>query len=217
MEVLACHHPDLVVPGDLTSRVRIHYKCFGVRNEVVEGKEYVTYNAFLASIQLTRSPTFLRLDTEGKCGVVWRCWVCSCSCKCLVGVGWEFRILRDIIEHRTNMPLQIATELHLVRPGNSRATPYTVFSFGNYLHEFGGYNIIHRAANGACQSCMEVLLAKVRCGEDECDQYIDKAEMRRAVPSSANDFTALLNQTGEGDNNIYKQLVNKLIENHNKP
>lgn len=148
------HTFDCVIPANtkppkhLQDRVFFHPVCLSDRKYISEkGEVFVTWTDLHELTGTKVSPSFLKMDIE----------------------GYEFPVLRSIIESGTQLPLQIAAEIHIIRwengiPVYDRLVPTAeMLSFSNYLRKFGGYYIIDRRDNIYCATCVEVILAKLDC------------------------------------------------------
>ena len=61
-------------------------------------------------------------------------------------VGMEFSVLRSIIEGSVLLPLQLSVQVHVHKADNTaHISSFDLLQFSNYMYDFGGYNIIHRA------------------------------------------------------------------------
>lgn len=137
-------------PKHLRHRVRLHPLCLSDRQYTVEDREYVTWHQILEKVGLKTAPTFLKMDIE----------------------GYEFPVLKSIIDAGIQLPLQISMELHIVRHEfgvpqyTKRVSSMELHSFIQYVYEFGGYYLIDRHDNPYCRVCSEIVLAKI-----DCDNY----------------------------------------------
>lgn len=134
-------------PEAIRSRVRFHHVCIGDKDEIRPNKQqFLTWASLLLRTGLTQAPTFLKMDIE----------------------GYEFPVLRSIIDSGVNIPLQIAVEIHLDRLegghfGNPNVASSELIAFMEELYHFGGYALLDRHDNPHCPHCSEILLAKVNC------------------------------------------------------
>lgn len=137
---------DYQLPAHLKGRVRFHPICLSDSDYEVKGRKYVSWNTLNKITGIPTQPTFLKMDIE----------------------GYEFPVLRSIIDSGVFLPLQIAVEIHVIRWVNDyvderRVNSLELYSFMNYLYKFGGYYLIDRHDNERCKSCSEVVLAKLNC------------------------------------------------------
>jgi Methyltransferase domain len=135
-------------PHSIRSRTRLHRVCLGRSDEVSNGNRFVTWSSLLALVGMAAAPSFLKIDIE----------------------GYEFQVLRSIIEHGEFLPMQIAIELHYATDEaifTGRKSSAELYAFMNYLHAFGGYHLIDRHDNADCPHCSELLLARLTCGPSE--------------------------------------------------
>ena len=133
-------------PADIAHRVRFHHVCVSDSDYQVDGKQFYSWKSINRLTGITTSPTFLKMDVE----------------------GYEFPILRAIIDAGEYLPLQIAVEFHYIRLeggnwDNKRVSSLELYTFFQYLYRFGGYYLIDRRDNPICRHCTEVLLAKLNC------------------------------------------------------
>jgi hypothetical protein len=138
---------NLKPPKALRSRVRLHHLCLSDRNYEVDDRRYVTWSNLLASIKLKKAPTLLKMDIE----------------------GYEFPVMKEIIDNGKFLPFQISMEIHYIRHENNvpvydrRVSSIELYAFLQYLYTFGGYYLIDRHDNPHCRVCSEVVLAKLNC------------------------------------------------------
>jgi len=151
-------------PEYIRSRVRFHHICLGDTDEGLFRK----WKSLSNLTGHVGAPTFLKMDIE----------------------GYEFPVMRDIIDSGESLPLQIAMELHTERmeKDNPQDKPYyktqrhvgslELFSFMNYLRIFGGYYLIDRKdkVNGLCA---EILLARLDCQSHPLDSKNPYSEIKK--------------------------------------
>lgn len=142
------------VPDVIKDRTRLHRVCLGDKDELRGGKQFSTWDSLLTLVGITTAPTFLKMDIE----------------------GYEFEVMRSIIESGKNLPLQIAMELHYYASvpaifKTGRKSSAEIFAFMNYLQLFGGYYLIDR--RDGCPECSEILLAKLDCNQALLTQRFD--------------------------------------------
>jgi len=80
-------------PAAIQPRTKLHFICLGEFDEIKNGRRYMTWNSIIALTSLTHPPTFLKMDIE----------------------GYEFPVMKSIIDGGKLLPLQIAMEIHYVR------------------------------------------------------------------------------------------------------
>jgi len=156
------------VPSSISSRVKFYKVCLGDRDTTVYSQQFMTWDSLISLSGTNISPTFLKMDIE----------------------GFEFGVLRSIIDSGKHLPLQIALEVHLASMGDgfSRArSSAQISSFSNYLHTFGGYFLIDRNDNPYCQGCSEILLARLVCHDVNPANFTDlfKASHKHPMFSEA--------------------------------
>ncbi len=83
--------------------------------------------------------------------------------------GYEYQVLRSIIDDGFLMPTQIAFELHyatgmkgLPWKGRSKSSG-EIATFMEYLHHQGGYFLLDRNDNIRCNACTELLVSRLPC------------------------------------------------------
>lgn len=161
--------PNAAPPRNLQSRVRLHNVCIGDKDVIVDGKQYLSWASILNLVGAMSPPTFLKMDIE----------------------GYEYPVLRNIIEAGINLPTQIALEIHqhvLATKWTRNKSSGELVTFINYLHTFGGYHLIDRHDNQACPHCSEILLARASC--DKHPRFEDGilSLKRQRVPVLADSF-----------------------------
>jgi hypothetical protein len=134
-------------PKALRDRVKLHRICLSDANTVRDGRKYMDWPSLLNYIGLKTAPTYLKMDIE----------------------GYEFPVMKNMIDGGHLLPLQVSMEIHIVRHENNapvynrRVSSMELHSFMDYLHEFGGYHLLNRRDNPLCISCSEIVLAKLDC------------------------------------------------------
>eukprot|EP01040_Poterioochromonas_malhamensis_P004117 gene4117-4408_t len=134
------------LPSHLKDRVRFHAICLSDSDYEVNGRRFVSWETLNKLTGVLTQPTFLKMDIE----------------------GYEFPVLRSIVDSGVFLPLQIAVEVHFIRAVNSgidwrRVSSVELYSFINYIYKYGGYYLIDRHDNPLCVSCTEIVLAKLNC------------------------------------------------------
>lgn len=137
---------DILPPESIRSRVRFHNVCVGEKDEIKFGKQFLSWGSLLKLTGLTTAPTFLKMDIE----------------------GYEFPVVRSIIDSGAQLPLQIAMELHLKRfenghYNNPNVQSSELIAFMEEVYQLGGYALLDRHDNERCFHCSEIILAKVNC------------------------------------------------------
>lgn len=137
---------DIQPPAKIRHRVRFHPVCLSDSDYVLDGRQYLSWTSLNKLTGITTSPTFIKMDIE----------------------GYEFPVLRSIIDAGNFLPLQIAVEIHYIRFENGKpdyrlVNSLELYSFFNYLYKYGGYYLIDRNDNPYCKHCTEIVLAKLNC------------------------------------------------------
>lgn len=147
IETFDCTLPkNFQLPSHLKGRVRFHPLCLADADYEIDGRKFVSWTTLNKITGVATQPTFLKMDIE----------------------GYEFPVLRSIVDSGVYLPLQIALEVHFIRrinniPDERRVNSMELYSFFNYLYKFGGYYLIDRHDNPRCKACTEVVLAKLNC------------------------------------------------------
>lgn len=131
-------------PEYIRDRTTLHPYCLGSSDRTIGKLEFLGWESFLRLANLSHNPTFLKMDIE----------------------GYEYEVLRAIIESGHPPPLQIAMEIHqhtIEHKYGRRKSSGELMAFMNYLRFVGGYHLIDRNDNPFCPHCSEFLLAKVDC------------------------------------------------------
>ncbi len=139
-------HKNYDAPPALRHRVRFHAICLSSSDYELNGRKFVSWPTLNKITGIANQPTFLKMDIE----------------------GYEFPVMKSIIDSGVMLPLQIAMEVHYERTIGGiidfrKANSLEVYSFANYLYKFGGYYLIDRHDNVACKHCTEVVFAKLNC------------------------------------------------------
>lgn len=134
------------VPHKIAHAVTFHEKCIGPRDEVISGKQFLSWPSLLNLINLKTAPTALKMDIE----------------------GYEWTVIREMLVASPHhlLPSSISFELHtstylpeITWQKRTRQAP-EVALFMEYLLKFG-YILVDRHDNPFCQHCSELVVAKV--------------------------------------------------------
>lgn len=130
----------VVVPQELRSRVLGYNYCLGPKDEVVEGREYKSYESLLMIAGLVKAPTFLKMDIE----------------------GYEYGVIHGVLSgNRTDLiPKHIAMEVHFNHPLGPK-NYWGKAMFFNYMYRVGSYHLAHWNYNKLCYGCIEVVMARI--------------------------------------------------------
>jgi hypothetical protein len=135
-------------PAKISSRTTFHNVCIGSHDNVTStGQVFMSWPSILQLIKAKEAPLYLKMDID----------------------GYEYDVLRSIIDDGALMPTQIALELHyrtqmsllpwhLRRKGTAELA-----TFMEYLHRYGGYFLIDRHDNRFCSHCTEILISRLPC------------------------------------------------------
>lgn len=148
---------DVVPPEHLQSRVRLHRVCLSDHDFILNGLLFLSWDTINILTGVQTAPTFLKMDIE----------------------GYEFPVLKSIVDSGKYLPHQIAVEIHTKRVEfikrwemqgkgiddfeDDWVNSLELHSFFEFLHDFGGYYPIHRRDNEYCAHCTEILFAKLNC------------------------------------------------------
>jgi hypothetical protein len=135
---------DGIVPNSIKSKTTFHKVCLGDKDETIDGKTFLSWRSLLSAVNVSSSPTYLKMDIE----------------------GYEIPVMRSIVDSGKDLPLQIAMELHLLKMSDNYVrmrSSAEIMAFMTYLNDFGGYMMIDRNDNEFCPHCSELLLVRVDC------------------------------------------------------
>ena len=107
----------------------------------------MSWPSILKLLKAKEAPLYLKMDIE----------------------GYEYEVLRSIVDDGSLMPAQIALELHFRT--NMRLLPWhprrkgtaELATFMEYLHRHGGYFLVDRHDNPFCMHCTEILVSRLPC------------------------------------------------------
>lgn len=176
VEIFDCTVKEFTPPAYIQSRIRTHKVCLGSKTEVIGGRQFMSWTSLNALTGLNTNPDFLKMDIE----------------------GYEYPVLRSIVESGENFPLQIALELHIggyIGPTRRRVYPAELIAFMNYLRVFGGYYLVNR--RDASDHCAEIVLAMLDC-EQQGQPPLGKNPM--------NELKELIK-----DHKVFQDSVNKYL------
>jgi hypothetical protein len=136
------------VPVELRKRVTLHKICIGPTDIVIGDEKFMQWDSILNYLQLKSAPHYLKMDIE----------------------GFEYSVLRNVIDSGHHMPRQIAMEIHY-RTSNTPLLSWSqrgkssaeLAMFMMWLWDYGGYALIDRRDNLFCAHCSEILLMKMKC------------------------------------------------------
>eukprot|EP00597_Dinobryon_sp_UTEXLB2267_P000664 CAMPEP_0170070144 /NCGR_PEP_ID=MMETSP0019_2-20121128/8551_1 /TAXON_ID=98059 /ORGANISM="Dinobryon sp., Strain UTEXLB2267" /LENGTH=244 /DNA_ID=CAMNT_0010278359 /DNA_START=244 /DNA_END=978 /DNA_ORIENTATION=+ len=143
VETFDCTVGDHVHPPErIQSRVHLHRICLGENDVVINNRTFMSWQTVNKMIGLKTGPSFLKMDIE----------------------GYEFDVMKSIINSGTILPLQIAMEIHFISIDFKKyLSSAELLTFMNFLRTFGGYYLVDRHDNDYCPHCSEILLAKLDC------------------------------------------------------
>lgn len=179
VEVFDCTvGPDVRVPAELASRVRLHRFCIGpqpaerrsqlydwARRRYVRQRaqlSFVSYRRALALAGLDAAPAYLKMDIE----------------------GYEWSLAAQLVRQPSLAPAQLAVEVHLTThmPGLPWAgrlkSPAEAVAFGVLLAR-AGYHIVSREDSPVCHWCTELLLVRDPCANASRPGAASRAARRR--------------------------------------
>lgn len=179
---------DGVVPNNIKSKTSFHKVCLGDKDETIDGKTFLSWESLLSAVNVSSSPTYLKMDIE----------------------GYEIPVMRSIIDSGKDLPLQIAMELHLTKMSDNYVrmrSSAEIMAFMNYIHDFGGYMMIDRNDNNFCPHCSELLLVRVDCTRGNEEVIASRSPLfENAAKQPAKFDTALQNlkkRMKEHDNAVH--------------
>jgi len=143
VETFDCTVTDDVHPPErIQSRVNLHQICLGENDAVINNRTFMSWPSINKMIGLKTGPSFLKMDIE----------------------GYEFEVMKSIINSGAILPLQIAMEIHFISIDFKKyLSSAELLTFMNFLRTFGGYYLVDRHDNDYCPHCSEILLAKLDC------------------------------------------------------
>ena len=133
-------------PNEIKSRTIFHRSCIGPKDEDTEIGNFISWDTIVKQIGVVH---LLKLDVE----------------------GFEYDVLRAMLQNPSHLPVQIAMELHY------QTRFKELFFYGRFvtaaeiaLHAqlwYGaGYSLVTRNDNNACKHCTEILLVrKTKCSK----------------------------------------------------
>ena len=145
--VFDCTVASNVEPPSYTrGRVFLHKVCIGDGDFVSkESRHYLTWQSLLAHANISTTPSFVKMDIE----------------------GWEYSVLRNIIDSGKHIPDQIGFEMHFsTYPMHNLhwtrrfKSPSELAIFMDFLFRFGNYYLVDRHDNHFCSQCSELLIAR---------------------------------------------------------
>lgn len=140
-----CFNPG-TVPKKLEGSVTSHHICIGPHDEILEGKQFLTWESILKKINAREAPTALKMDIE----------------------GFEWLVLREMMVSSPVrlLPYSIAFEIHsrtgeMGVPWRARNRNFAEIAlFMDYLMKFG-YVLVDRHDNPFCKACSEVVIGRI--------------------------------------------------------
>lgn len=145
---------DATQPASIRDRTFFHKICIGDQNfKDSTGREYMTWTSALQLAGMTKPPDYLKMDIE----------------------GFEYPVMRNLIDDGHLLPNQIAMEIHHFTYGPNSGNPAGSLSWSARGKDTGellsfilmlyekGYRLSLVDHNTQCPHCMEVLLSRVFC------------------------------------------------------
>jgi hypothetical protein len=140
--------PDAAPPAKIASRTTLHRACIGAEDATAaDGRPFLSWRSAMKLVGASAPPLYLKMDIE----------------------GYEYQVLRSIVDAGVLAPAQIALELHYTTamPGlpwrGRRKSSGELAAFMEYLHRQGGYFLLHRRDNPRSKSCTELLVGRLPC------------------------------------------------------
>jgi hypothetical protein len=139
--------PTVQPPSYIRSRVNLHRVCIGDKDYITsDSKRFLSWKSLLQLVNLSKAPTFLKMDIE----------------------GFEYKVLEQIVYTGIHLPLQVAVELHYntyaatgLSWANRYKSPGEIAVFIDHLYRFGDYYVADRHDNPFCAHCTELLLVRL--------------------------------------------------------
>ena len=112
-------------PIEISSRTTLHPVCVGSQDAIVDGRPYLSWKSITRLINVTDAPLYLKMDIE----------------------GFEYEVLRSIVEENFLSPMQMAFELHFktdipVSWIKRSKSSVEIAMFLEYLYHQAGYFLI---------------------------------------------------------------------------
>jgi hypothetical protein len=139
--------PSVEPPADIRSRTKLHRVCIGSEDKQDNGTPFMSWKSVMKLVDTSEPPLYLKMDIE----------------------GYEYQVLRSIIDGGFLMPIQIAFELHYATFMEGlpwygrRKSSGEIAAFMEYLHHQGGYFLLDRHDNPYCDFCTELLVTRLPC------------------------------------------------------
>jgi hypothetical protein len=135
---------EVTIPATIGDHVTFHPICMGTADEVVDGKQFLTWGSIAKRLHLERAPTVLKMDIE----------------------GFEWTVIPAILREDVHLPHSFSFELHyetyveaLPWKGRQR-TDAEIGLFMELLRDLG-YLLVDRHDNAQCGCCSELVVAKL--------------------------------------------------------
>jgi hypothetical protein len=148
IEVFNCTLPPAASPPkSIADRTSLHHVCAGYKDETKgDGQVFKSWPSILSSIRARQAPLFVRMSLG----------------------GYEYQLLRSIIDDARLMPIQMAVELtyvtqHPLPWRGRRKSSAEIATLMGYLHDQGGYFLVDRADSPSCPHCTQLLLSTLPC------------------------------------------------------
>jgi hypothetical protein len=128
-------------PPHISARTTLHRICIGEQESEMDGMPHFrSWKTIMNMLHETKAPLYLKMDIE----------------------GYEYGVLKSILENNVLLPMQIAVELHhsAMQPVPNGKSAIELALFMEYLYTKGGYFLIDRNDNPLCASCSEILLSR---------------------------------------------------------
>ena len=181
---LDCFFDTATVPKRISERTTFIPVCIGGKDEILniknKQKTFITYTTLLKRLNITHSPTFVKMDIE----------------------GYEYDVIDSMLQGEDLLPLQIAVEIHNHHNGKLPKMLDTLQS--------KGYDLIDRHDNPYCDDCSEVVLAKTRCSKDESRSFAEYCENKILLSSRNFSDILNASEENKLFQNCIELIVNKI-------
>jgi len=118
VETFDCTVGERVAPPErIRSRVHLHRICLGEKDTLINNRTYMSWQSLNKMVGLKAGPNFLKMDIE----------------------GYEYQVMKSIINSGYMMPLQIAMEMHFETIDFKKyISSAELLTFMNFMRTFGG-------------------------------------------------------------------------------
>ena len=171
-----CYYSTAQVPKIIKEQVTFYPICVGVKDTIIDGREFMAWGSVAKKLELKKPPSALKMDIE----------------------GFEWTTIHAIIKANVMVPESFSFELHfrtdvekfkntLIWSTRDRTEP-EIGLFMELLYSLG-YVLVDRHDNQLCGCCTEIVISKII----PSTRFIHHNQMLQSAFSTTNSNNSIVN------------------------